>query len=115
MAMVRGRFCEVAGLKRDLDPFGQYLLGLLSLLPAMQGQPMSEVVRALPLNDDIRESLLGTKNPERALLGWLEKCERGDWAGCDAAAKIDHLDQQELAKVYVEAVAWTELALHSAG
>jgi len=55
------------------------------------------------------------RNPERALLGWLEKCERGDWAGCDAAAKIDHLDQQELAKVYVEAVAWTELALHSAG
>jgi EAL and modified HD-GYP domain-containing signal transduction protein len=115
MAMVRGRFCEVAGLKRNLDPFGQYLLGLLSLLPAMQGQPMSDVVRALPLNEEIREALLGTKNPERVLLGWLESCERGDWAGCDAAAQTDNLDQQELAKVYVEAVAWTELALHSAG
>ena len=38
MAMMRGRFCEVAGLPRNLDPFGQYLLGLLSLLPAMQGR-----------------------------------------------------------------------------
>jgi len=115
MAMVRGRFCEVAGLKRNLDPFGQYLLGLLSLLPAMQGQPMSDVVRALPLSDEIREALLGTKNPERVLLGWLENCERGEWAGCDAAAQADNLDQQELAKVYVDAVAWTEAALHSAG
>ena len=115
MAMVRGRFCEVAGLKRNLDPFGQYLLGLLSLLPAMQGQSMSDVVRALPLNDEIRAALLGTKNPERVLLEWLESCERGDWAGCDAAAQADNLDQQELAKVYVEAVAWAELALHSAG
>jgi EAL and modified HD-GYP domain-containing signal transduction protein len=115
MAMVRGRFCEVAGLRRNLDPFGQYLLGLLSLLPAMQGQPMSDVARALPLGDEIRNALLGTKNSERVLLGWLENCERGDWAACDAAAQIDSLNQQELANVYVDAVAWTEAALHSAG
>jgi c-di-GMP phosphodiesterase len=114
MAMVRGRFCEVAGLKRNLDPFGQYLLGLLSLLPAMQGQPMSDVAPTLPLGDAIRDALLGTRNPEHVLLGWLEKCERGDWAGCDAAAQIDNLNQQELAKVYMDAVTWTEAALHSA-
>jgi len=113
MAMVRGRFCEVAGVKRGLDSFGQYLLGLLSLLPAMQGQPMSDVASALPLDDEIRKALLGTKNPERVLLGWLENCERGDWAGGNAAAQIDNLNQQELAKIYVDAVAWAEAALHS--
>ncbi|MGO9433361.1 MAG: EAL and HDOD domain-containing protein [Terracidiphilus sp.] len=114
MAMVRGRFCEVAGAKRNLDPFLQYLLGLLSLLPAMQGQAMKDIAPTLPLGDEIREALLGTKNPERVLLGWLEKCERGDWAGCDAAAEADGLNQHELAKIYVDAVAWTEAALHSA-
>jgi c-di-GMP phosphodiesterase len=113
MAIVRGRFCEVAGAKRGLDAFAQYLLGLLSLLPAMQGQPMTDVASALPLDDEIREALLGMKNPERVLLGWLENCERGDWASCDAAAQIDNLNQQELAKVYVDAVAWAEAALHS--
>jgi len=115
MAMVRGRFCEVSGRTRDLDPFGQYLLGLLSLLPAMQGQAMSEVAPSLPIDDGIREALLGTKNPQRVLLGWLESYERGDWAGCDAAAQADRLNQQELAKIYVDAVAWTEEVLHSAG
>ncbi|MGA2048788.1 MAG: HDOD domain-containing protein [Terracidiphilus sp.] len=115
MAMVRARFCEVAGLKHNLDPFGQYLLGLLSLLPAMQGQPMSEVAKTLPLDDEIRDALLGTRNRQRMMLGWLENCERGDWAGCDAAARTDHLNQQDLAKIYVDAVAWTEAALHSAG
>jgi EAL and modified HD-GYP domain-containing signal transduction protein len=114
MAMVRGRFCEIARLKKNTDNFGQYLLGLLSLLPAMQGQPMSDVAPALPLGDEIRAALLGKKNPERVMLGWLENCERGDWAACDDAAQTDHLDQQELAKVYVDAVAWAEAALHSA-
>jgi EAL and modified HD-GYP domain-containing signal transduction protein len=113
MAMVRGRFCEVAGAKRNLDPFSQYLLGLLSLLPAMQGQEMKEIVPTLPLGGEIREALLGTKNKERVLLGWIENCERGDWVGCDAAAEGDGLNQQELAKIYVDAVAWTEKALHS--
>jgi EAL and modified HD-GYP domain-containing signal transduction protein len=115
MVMVRARFCEVAGLGRSLDPFGQYLLGLLSLLPAMQGQPMSELAPALAVSPEIRAALMGTKNPERVLLGWLESCERGDWAGCDAAAQADGLNQQELVKTYVEAVAWAEAALHSGG
>jgi c-di-GMP phosphodiesterase len=114
MAMVRGRFCEVAGAKRNLEPFMQYLLGLLSLLPAMQGQAMKDIAPTLPLGDEIRDALLGIKNPERVLLGWLEKCERGDWAGCDAAAEADGLNQHELAKTYVDAVAWAEAALLSA-
>lgn len=113
MVMVRARFCEVAGVRRGLDPFGQYLLGLLSLLPAMQGQPMSELAPALAVSPEIRAALMGTKTPERVLLGWLESCECGDWAGCDAAAQADGLNQQELVKTYVEAVAWAEAALHS--
>jgi EAL and modified HD-GYP domain-containing signal transduction protein len=113
LAILRGRICELTASKRDLDPFGQYLVGLLSLLPAMQGQPMSELAPTLPLADEILEALLGKKSGERAMLGWLEDFERGDWASCDAAAEADGLDQRELARVYTEAVAWTESALHS--
>ena len=115
MAMVRGRFCEAAGAGLELDPFGQYLLGLLSLLPAMQGQPMSELAPALAVSPEIRDALMGTRNRERALLGWLESCERGDWAGCDAAAKSGGLNQAAMVKGYIEAVAWAEAALHSGG
>jgi len=115
MAMIRGRFCEVAGAKRGLDPFGQYLLGLLSLLPAMQGQPMSDLAPALAVGDEIRAALMGTRNPGRVPLGWLECCERGDWAGCDAAAQADGLNHEELVRTYFDSVAWAEAALHSGG
>jgi EAL and modified HD-GYP domain-containing signal transduction protein len=113
MAILRGRICEVTALSRGLDPFGQYLLGLLSLLPAMQGQPMSEVAPTLPLADEIVDALLGKRNRVRDVLNWLEHFERGDWADCDAAAQAGELDQQELARVYFEAAAWTEKALHA--
>ncbi len=114
MAMVRGRFCEIAGLPRNLDPFGQHLLGLLSLRPAMQGQPMRDIAPALPLSKEIRDTLLETKNHERVLLGWLENYERGNWDICDAAATADDLNQQELVSLYLKSVAWAEAALHPA-
>jgi EAL and modified HD-GYP domain-containing signal transduction protein len=113
MAILRGRICEEMASKRGLDPFGQFLLGLLSLLPPMQGQAMSEIAPTLPLSADVLEALLGKESPERAVLGWLEHFERGDWAACDAAAKAGGLDQAELSSVYMEAVAWTETVLHS--
>jgi EAL and modified HD-GYP domain-containing signal transduction protein len=113
MAILRGRICEVTASNRGLEPFGQYLLGLLSLLPAMQGQPMSEVAPTLPLSVEIIEALLGNNSPERAMLGWIENCEIGDWTACDAAAKAEGLDPRELAKLYIDAVAWTEAVLNS--
>lgn len=113
MAILRGRICEVMASKRSLDPFAQYLLGLLSLLPAMQGQPMSEVAPTLPLSADIREALLGQECSARAVLGWLEHFERSDWPACDAAAEAHGLNQAELSRAYMEAVAWTESVLHS--
>jgi EAL and modified HD-GYP domain-containing signal transduction protein len=113
MAMIRGRFCEAAGCIRNLDSFGQYLLGLLSLLPAMQGQPMVELAPALPLNSEIREALLGTTNPDRVLLEWLEHYERADWPACEAIAETHNLNQQNLVHLYIEAVAWAEAALRS--
>jgi EAL and modified HD-GYP domain-containing signal transduction protein len=114
MAFVRGRFCELAAGLCALDPTEQYLLGMLSLLPAMMRLPMEELTPALPLRDEIREALRGTASPERILLEWLESHENGDWAACDAVAQANGLDQDELVASYAEAVVWAEAALNFA-
>ena len=72
MAFVRARFCELAALFAGLDHTEQYLLGLLSLLPAMLRTPMHDLAPSLPLRDEIRRALLGEKIPERSLLCWLK-------------------------------------------
>jgi EAL and modified HD-GYP domain-containing signal transduction protein len=113
MAFVRGRFCELAAGLCTLDPTEQYLLGLLSLLPAMLRLPMTQLVPALPLREEIRKSLLGADNPERILLHWLECHEYGDWDTCDEVAVSNKLDQEFLVACYAEAVLWAEAGLHS--
>ena len=113
MSFVRGRFCELAAGLCALDRAEQYLLGMLSLMPAMMRFPMKKLTPELPLRKKIREALEGKANSERVLLHWIESYERGDWAACDAAALAGNLNQQNLAMCYAEATVWAEAAMQS--
>lgn len=111
MAFVRGRFCELAAPLCSLDPTEQYLLGMLSLLPAMLRRPMEELTPALPLRNEIRRALEGIANPERSLLRWIECHEYADWDGCDAIVQASDMDEVLGAGCYAEAVEWAEDAI----
>jgi len=114
MAFLRGRFCELASERCGLNPNEQFMMGLMSLLPAMMRLPMEELAPALPLREEIREALLGKANPERILLEWLENHEYADWAACDATAQADGLGPEDLARCYALALLWAEAAVDSA-
>jgi EAL and modified HD-GYP domain-containing signal transduction protein len=114
MALSRARFCELAAGPCRLDPQEQYLLGMLSLVPAMLRMPMEELTPSLPLRAEICEALQGTMNPERSLLDWLESHERGDWDLCDLIALSIGLNRERLMQCYAESVAWAGAALRSA-
>jgi EAL and modified HD-GYP domain-containing signal transduction protein len=114
MAFVRARFCEMASAGCALDPTEQYLVGMLSLLPAMMSLPMRVLAPELPLRDEIREALKGVSNPERILLQWLEFHERGEWAECDEITQQNGLNEGDLMASYAEALLWAESAVQSA-
>jgi EAL and modified HD-GYP domain-containing signal transduction protein len=113
MAFTRGRFCELASSLCGLHPTEQYLLGMLSMLPAMLQVPMKEVSPALPLRDRIREALEGEKIPERMLLCWLEAHERGDWEQCDLVTQSSGVRDSDLMQCYEKALEWSEAALQA--
>ncbi len=108
IALARARFCELAARCFGQDAEEQYLLGMLSLLPAMLGVPMEEIVPMLPLRGQVCEALTGTLNPERQLLGWLEFHERGDWQSCDRIVAANNLNSSQLVHCYLEAASWAE-------
>jgi EAL and modified HD-GYP domain-containing signal transduction protein len=114
MAFVRARFCELCADLLCLDSTEQYLLGLLSLLPAMLRMPMQELAPSLPLREEICTALLGAPILERRLLEWVISHEQGDWAGSDAIAAGQGLDQETLVRNYEQAVVWAEAAIRFA-
>jgi EAL and modified HD-GYP domain-containing signal transduction protein len=113
MALVRARFCELAARFCWLSPPEQYLLGMFSMVPAMLRVPMEEVTSSLPLRDQVCKALNGARNPERALLTWLELHERADWEACDAICSSIGLTHDKLMLCYVDAVVWAQVTLSS--
>ncbi len=110
MALVRARFCELAASIGRLDADEQYMLGMLSLLPAMLRQPMEMLVPELPLRPELGKALLGDVVPERCLLAWIEFHERNEISKSHAIADTYGLNPQRLEQFYVDAIVWETLA-----
>jgi c-di-GMP-related signal transduction protein len=108
LAMVRARFCELAATTCALSPNEQYLLGMLSLLPAMLAIPMEELTPELPLRKEILDALQGADNRESRLLQWVQRHECGDWIASQAIVASNGLHQERVHSCYTEAVFWAE-------
>lgn len=110
-AFVRGRFCELAARHCQLNSTEQYLLGMLSMLPAMLRLPVNECAATLPLRQEIQQALMGADIPEGSLLAWLSHHEHAEWPACDAIANQHNFDSEKLQNCYAEAVTWAKSAL----
>ncbi|MFZ1084121.1 MAG: HDOD domain-containing protein [Terracidiphilus sp.] len=111
MAFERGRFCEQAAHLCGLTPSEQYLIGMISLFPAMLRILMEDLIRLLPLREKAREALMGMETPESVLLHWVVCQEYGDWEGCDAIIRANNLQAEQIMRCHNEAVNWANAAL----
>lgn len=107
----RGRFLELltASMARpDYPPDTMFMLGLFSRLDALLGQPMAEVVKPMPLSDEIKDALLGVENKASARLHLLDALDRGDWEAVDAMVDELGLDHEKAAVAHARSSAWAQ-------
>jgi len=114
MSVHRARFLELLAEKTKVcrhPTETMFLLGLFSLLDAMLGQSMGEVVGQLPLDPEVKAALTGQENE---LFGWLHLAnayERGNWEEVFSAMRQKDLSQENADGSYVQAMAWTQRIL----
>jgi EAL and modified HD-GYP domain-containing signal transduction protein len=106
-ALVRARFCEVAGphfSEKNDDQL--FTLGLFSVVDALMDRPMAEVLQSVPFPEDMTHALVAGHGPKGELLECAIACERGrlDEAPSGAATK------QQLAAAHADALAWAMTA-----
>ena len=105
-SVVRGSFCEslaagagLAGRASDL-----FLLGLFSLLDAMIGRPLHEILEGIAVAEDVRRALLGDPNPLRAVYLCATAYERGDWSSFSQHARQLGLDERTVPALYLQSL-----------
>lgn len=110
LASQRARFLEVIAGRYafwGFAPESMHLLGLFSLLDAMLGMPMPEVVGFLPLDAGLKAALCGEANNEYLpLLHLVQDLEEARWAEVDAATQRLNLDFVTVREAFLEAATW---------
>jgi len=78
-ALIRARFCELAGEQRSIaSPAELFTLGLFSVIDAMMDAPMHDVIASLPLADDLRDALVSRRGQMGQLLNCVVALEAGE-------------------------------------
>ncbi|QEP43953.1 HDOD domain-containing protein [Ectothiorhodospiraceae bacterium BW-2] len=125
IAIFRARLCEQIGKLVIPNQIAQcFTVGLFSLLEAMMDQPLKELLQELPLANDIKLALLDPRvNLQGNILQLVVLYESGRWAeiellegeeGCvklSRAPKNRQLKLDELQRLYLEAIEWSELQM----
>jgi len=108
--LIRGRFCDsiapMVGMKLRSQEL--FLLGMFSVIDAILDRPLEEILKDLPLSDEIKEALSGKPNRLRAVFDYALAYEKGNWDGLSAMADALGLDESGIPAVYMAAVHWAQ-------
>jgi c-di-GMP-related signal transduction protein len=113
VSLVRARFCELVAEQTRLRHRSQdcFLMGLLSLLDAMVGRPLEELIAEMALDDEVSGALLCEENcgdPLRQVLELARAFEAGDDAAAGAGSTAAGLKEGMASDLYVRAIQWAD-------
>jgi c-di-GMP phosphodiesterase len=106
-AMARARMCEKLGPLRGVrDTAALFVMGLFSTLDVLTGMPMSQVLKELPLSEDLTHALLTRQGLLGKVLNEVVTYERGAWQ----PIAFRGIKPEVIQAIYVEAIEWAEAA-----
>lgn len=111
-AMIRARFSELLTIRGMTgDPSARFLVGLLSCIDGLLGQPMENVLERLPVNQDVRSALLRNEGPHAPVLALVQAYEAGDWEYVDRMQELSSLGDIDIGVTYGESTDWARTRL----
>jgi c-di-GMP-related signal transduction protein len=112
-ALLRGHFCELISDKLHQRKADYFLLGLLSLMDAILGLPITEVLRRVSVDRTIKLALLHETSPLLPVYQLVLAHETADWVRCRSLSQQLKLEEAALAELYLESVKWARAVMQS--
>lgn len=108
LSAMRGKFFELLAMECGMDHHrtDMYMMGLFSLVDAFTDCPMHEVLKQLPLNEEVKRALAHEGGRFEPVLQLALAYEEANWARVSELASLLRNGEASLPKLYQEAVAW---------
>lgn len=109
LCLTRAKMCESIERyrKKTVPAAGYFITGMFSLMDSLIGVPMDEIVKNLPLQDDITGALKGESNPLKEVLDLVVAVEKAQWSVISEKCQSLHVPEKELFRIYAESLNWS--------
>lgn len=94
--------------KNGYEPSEFFLLGMFSMIDTLLSVPMNAILKDLPLDDELKQALLGVSNKYSNVLELVIFMESGDWKKALKYSSFLHLNPSQLFKLYHESIIWSD-------
>ncbi len=112
LALVRAKLCELLGqhLGED-DPDSFFTVGLFSILDSLMDTRLETILKQLALTSEMKAALIS----EKGVRGEVLRCAKDIASGSELVIACGTLDTGTVAKLYAEAISWTDDSLRDMG
>jgi c-di-GMP-related signal transduction protein len=115
-ALIRAKFCESlaswGGFAQRAEDL--FLMGMFSLVDTILSRPLSEILKEIPIADDIKDALLGEKNRLFDIYELALLFEKSDWEKLPEKAAGLGIQESRAYQLYLDALKWSHRCFQGA-
>ncbi len=108
LSLIRAKASELIATnigQRHESP-SYFLVGILSLMDTLLRVPIEKIIEKLPLDNNIKDTLLGVQTPYRDVLELVISIEKGEWSEIDKLSNKMDINKETLNNHYLNAIKW---------
>lgn len=104
-SLLRARMCQLLAEKSSVEePNSYFLAGLFSALDALLDMPMQEIIKNMPVIDEVKKALLNAGGDIGEILQQTLNYEKGNWL----ALQTEDLRGADASDAYLKSLSWAE-------
>jgi EAL and modified HD-GYP domain-containing signal transduction protein len=109
-SLIRGKLMSLLGneTKHQATTFEYFFTGIFSLMDVILNKSHTEILKGLPLTENVKRALLGEANELRMMLDYLISYEKGDWTTLNNQPLAKTIPADRFMPHYVEALKWAK-------
>ncbi|KUP09120.1 hypothetical protein Q73_00895 [Bacillus coahuilensis m2-6] len=112
--LIRAHMCElIAKAKYTFSSSSFFLTGMFSLMDTILSLSLDEILKKVPLHEEIRLALLGVENTQYKALKLVKQLEQGNWEDVDQASADLGIQSEQIGRLYKESILWAEDVIHA--
>ncbi|WP_412972275.1 EAL and HDOD domain-containing protein [Glaciecola sp. MF2-115] len=109
VSLVRAKFCELFELHKHgkKKAMSAFIVGLFSLLDAILDGDMPTILEKLPINNEIKQALMGVEGEYVQYLDTVRAFESGLWGKIITQSEKMNVSQKDLHALFNDAIRWS--------